>query len=219
MTRGTSDLIRRLAADGDAVRPLPSPWQLLALWLAVSLPYFLLFFLVWPRLPIGSGFDDRFVIQQLAALATAIAAAYAAFATMVPGSSRAIALIPLGPLAVWVGNLGVACAHDVSTASAISPVLPYWGCLPITLVAGLIPTIVMIVMLRRGAPLTPHLTIALGGLAGAAAANVAIRFIHAVDASLVVLTWHVAAVLAISVLLSTAGHRLLPWPRVGLIRR
>ena len=215
MTRDTSDLIRRLAADGTPAEPLPAPSTRTGLWVAVSVPYLIVLYALWPHPAVGAAIDDRFLIEQLAALVTALTAGLAAFATVVPGSSRAVALVPLAPVTVWVGTLGYGCARDGSID--ISRVLLHWGCFPVTLVAGLVPTIAMVVMLRRGAPLTPCLTTALGGLAVAALANVAIRFVHAFDASLIVLTWHVLAVFVLSAIVSTRGARLFKWPHLLVV--
>src|SRR5215471_2432514 len=48
---------------------------------------------------------------------------------------------------------------------------PDWFCFPAIVLVGAVPAIAMAVMLRRGAPLTPHITSALGGLAAAGLGN------------------------------------------------
>src|SRR3546814_8268727 len=50
--------------------------------------------------------ETRFVIEQAAAGATAVTAAIAAFFLVIPGHSRKLALLPIFPLAIWLGSLG-----------------------------------------------------------------------------------------------------------------
>ena len=210
MTRDTADVIRRLAAASAPVRPLARPWMRAAMWCAVSMPYLWLLYAAWPHsgvVPV----DRRFVIEQAAALATGLSAAIAAFATVVPGYSRRVALTPLVPLVVWVGNIGQMCAHDWASSDHLPPILIHWGCFSATLIAGIVPTIAIVVMLRRGAPMTPRLTTALASLAVAGVANFVIRFVHAFDASFVILAWHLAAVFALSAVVTSFGDRVFSW--------
>jgi hypothetical protein len=69
----------------------------------------------------------------------------------------------------------------------------------------------MVVMLRRGAPLTPHRTIALAALAAAGVGNFGIRFVHSTDAGSVVLVWHLLAVFLIAVALAAVGDQIVNW--------
>jgi hypothetical protein len=69
----------------------------------------------------------------------------------------------------------------------------------------------MVFMLRRGAPLAPHATGALGGLAAAALGDFGLRFFHPQDASLMVLVWQFGAVVLLSALAGTVRHRILHW--------
>lgn len=67
-------------------------------------------------------------------------------------------------------------------------------------------------MLRRGAPLTPHLTAALGGLAAAGLGNLGICLFHPHSSNLVMLVWHCGTVLAVAALAGVAGGRVFSWP-------
>ncbi len=69
----------------------------------------------------------------------------------------------------------------------------------------------MAVMLRRGAPLSPHTTTALGGLAAAGLGNFGLRLFHSQDASLMVLVWQVGTVFILTAMAAWAGHYLLNW--------
>ena len=115
------------------------------------------------------------------------------------------------PLGVWAASVGQMCAHDWASLDHLPPILIHWGCFPATIAAGLIPTIAIVVMLHRGAPMAPRLTTALAGLAVAGMANFGIRFVHAFDPSFVVLAWHLGAVFALSAIATSFGDRLFNW--------
>jgi hypothetical protein len=214
MADDTRQLIRRLVANVTAVRPLPHPWIRATVWCGVSLPVVGVIVLAmspstesaWAHV------DRRMMLQQLAALATGVTAAAAAFATTVPGYRRWIVLLPLVPLAVWLGALGQWCIQDgfVSGSSPWS-FLAHWGCLPATMLVGAYPAAAMVMMLRRGAPLTPRLTTVLGAVAAGGLGNFGVRFVHAADASVVVLAWHFSGVFVLSVLSASAGRSLFDW--------
>jgi hypothetical protein len=214
MAHDTDDLLRRLAAAGTPARPLARPWARAAIWCAASLSYAGLLSVVWPRYGAGLLMDRSFAIEQAAALATAVTAAAAAFATVVPGYSRRLLLAPLVPLIVWAGSLGRTCAHDWSASGSLPPILIHWFCLPATVIAGLVPAIAIVAMLRHGAPMTPRLTTAFAGLAVAGIANVGGRFVHPLDASFVVLAWHFAAVFALAAAASSLGDRVFSWRKL-----
>lgn len=214
MTSSTDDLIRALAADTKQVRPLASPWLRVALWLGVSFPYLSVLYFLWPRPAAVATLDRRFAIEQIAALATALTAGLGAFSLIVPGRSRALALLPIAPLAVWILTVGQGCAHELSVGVPLAPVLPHWGCFVATIVTGAVPAMLIVVMLRRGAPLVPRLTTLLGALAVAGLANFCMRFVHAFDSSFVVLTWHVGAVMAVAAALASSGRYAFNWRTV-----
>jgi hypothetical protein len=90
-------------------------------------------------------------LEQAAILTTALTAAIAAFASVIPGRHRKICLLPLAPLAVWLASLGEGCASDWLRFGADGlQVRPDWECAPAAIFIGIIPAVVMIVMLRRG---------------------------------------------------------------------
>jgi len=75
----------------------------------------------------------------------------------------------------------------------------------------MVPAIAMALMLRRGAPLTPHVSAALGGLAAAGLGNFGLRLFHPQDASIMVLVWQMGTVFVLTALAGWAGHLLLDW--------
>jgi hypothetical protein len=214
MTMDTEKLIERLAEVVEPVRPLPRPWFRVAAWLLVAIPYVaLVVFVASPRADLISKASEwRYAIEQVAALATGITAATAAFATVIPGYDRKFLFLPALPLAIWLGSLGEGCVQAWMYFGPDGLSLrPDWFCFPAIVLVGAVPAIAMAVMLRRGAPLTPHLTVALGGLAAAGLGNFGLRLFHSQDASLMVLVWQVGTVFILTAMAAWAGPYLLSW--------
>jgi hypothetical protein len=214
MTMDTEKLIERLAEHVGPVRPLPPPWIRMAAWFLVAIPYVaLVVFVVSPRADlIAKASEWRYTIEQVAALATGMTAAAAAFATVIPGYDRKILFLPALPLAIWLGSLGEGCVQDWIRFGPDSLSLrPDWFCFPAIVLVGAVPAIAIAVMLRRGAPLTPHITAALGGLAAAGLGNFGLRLFHSQDASLMVLVWQVGTVFILTAFAAWAGQYLLNW--------
>src|SRR5262249_23200348 len=161
MTVDTEKLIERMAAIVEPVRPLARPWIRTAAWLLVAIPYVALVVSVLsPRADLISKASEwRYMIEQFAALATGITAATAAFATIIPGYDRKFLFVPALPLAIWLATLGDGCVEDwihfgPDGLSLQTDLL----CFPAVVLGGAVPAIAMAIMLRRGAPLTPHIT-------------------------------------------------------------
>jgi hypothetical protein len=208
------ELIRRLAADLQPVRKLRPPWARAILWMGIALPYVAA--VVWSKLamldPAQAAADARFVIEQAATLATALAAAMAAFGSVIPGFDRRFLLLPLAPLAVWLASVGQGCVEDWLRFGADGlAIRADWDCLPLATVIGIVPAAAIVAMLRTGVPLRPRLTLALAALAVASVANFGLQFAHVRDASIMVLVWHLGAAAALSVLGGWLGRRVLGW--------
>jgi len=217
----TSELIERLAAGVVPVRRLISPWRRALLWLAMSVPYVAA--VVWlhaeaPHITTVFG-DMRFVVELTAALATAGAAAVAAFYSVVPGLDRRVLYLPLVPLAIWLVLIGDGCVRDWLQLGVKGLGLrPDWHCLPPAIVIGILPAIGMVVMLRRGAPVQPRASVAIGALAVAALGNSGLSLFHVGDASIMVLVWHFGSVAVLSVLAGWMGRHILNWRGARVIR-
>jgi len=220
MSTDTKQLILRLAENASPVQPLARPYTRAAAWLALSVSYIVLVLLIMPsRHNVSSLLHDHlFIIEQSAAFATGLAAAVAAFASVIPGYCRRWILLPLLPLVVWLASLGPGCVHELFQfgIGGLSLTHNPW-CVPFIVLLGAMPAIAMAAMLRRGAPLTPHQTAALGGLAAAGLANVGVRIIHPEDVSVMLLVWHVGAVMALSALASSTGRYIFNWRSVSRI--
>jgi hypothetical protein len=210
----TNALIDELTNSAVPVRRLPAPWVRMLLWLAVSAPFLVVVFWLMPsHIDLAGAIADRqFLIEQALTLVTALTAAIAAFCSVVPGYDRRILLIPLLPLAAWLATLGEGCWRNWVALGADGLTLrPDWDCLPPAILIGIVPAIVTVVMLRRGAPLLPRASIALGALAVAALANLGLRVFHVGDASVMVLFWHLGGAAVLAGLAAVVGRRVLYW--------
>lgn len=210
----TENLIRHLATNVTPVRRLASPWIQAMQWFAIAVvSVAVVVLLVSPREDLATKLSEAgFLIEQGAALATAVTAAVAAFCMVTPGHSRRLALLPVIPLTFWLGSLGLGCLRDWLNFGADALRLrPDWVCLPAIAMVGAIPAFAMVVMLRRGAPLQPRITIALGALAAAALGDFGLRLFHVRDASLMILVWQLGSVALLSLFAGWSGARILRW--------
>jgi hypothetical protein len=217
----TDEFIKRLAADLQPVRPLRPPWARAVLWLGIALPYVAA--VVWGKLMMIDaaqiGADARFMVEQAATLATALTAAIAAFRSVIPGFDRRVLLLPLAPLGLWLASVGHGCVQDWLRFGADGlTIRPDWDCLPPATVIGIVPAIVLVLMLRKGAPLRPRMTLALAALAVASVANFGLQFAHVRDVSIMVLVWHLGAAAALSALGGSLGELVLGWRHAPGVR-
>jgi len=218
----TEQLIQQLAGRTQPVRRLPAPWRRAAIWFAISLPYVgLITFTHTMPMPIDLSRalgDWQFLVEQVATLATAVTAVMAAFCSTVPGYDRRMLFLPLLPLTIWLLSLGEGCVRDWLNWGARGLELrPDWSCLPPAALVGIVPMAAIIIMLRRGAPLYPRVTLALATLAVAALGNFGLRFYHVGDASIMVLVWHFGTVALVSLAAGWIGRLVLNWKNTGSI--
>lgn len=206
----TEQLIHDLSSGLAPVKRLPSPGRRLATWLAVSVPVLAAitwFFGFRPDLAQCLA-DNRFVIQNLAALLTGLTAAWAALASSVPGFKSRQMMVPLVPALLWLASAGEGCWAEwrANGWSNLDSVV-HQKCLPEIVGSGLVPALALMVLLRRGLSLTPGLTAALAALAAAATGSAALSLFHEGDTAWVTLTWHVGSATGLSAVASLAG----PW--------
>jgi hypothetical protein len=211
----TEDLIETLAREGRPVTPLAPPLRRALAWLAVALGFAAA--MVWaigPRPDLVERLGEaRFLFEQGAALATAVAAAVAALALTLPDASRLWRLVPVIPAAAWLGTLGLGCLRDWARMGPDGLRLtPDPECFVYIALIGSLPLLVLVLMLRRGAPLRPSWTLGLAALAAAAIGNFGLRLFHMQDAALMVLVWQVGAVALIAGIAALAGRSVLRWP-------
>ncbi|WP_292123926.1 DUF1109 domain-containing protein [Mesorhizobium sp.] len=207
----TDELIQCLARQARPIRSLPAPWWRAVEWLSIALPAVAVVALLEsPRDDLAEKLADiRFVTEQAAALASAATAAAAAFAMVIPGEDRKLALLPVASIAVWLGSLGQTASNTWLGGSDAFRLTVDWGCVPGIIAASALPGLAMIMMLRRGVPLAPHLTMALGAFASTAVGDVGLRLFHPQDAGPMVLIWQFGSVMLLSGLAAWAGRRIL----------
>jgi hypothetical protein len=214
MSRETEQIIEQLTQLLRPARPLPRPYVRAAAWLAISLGYIAVVFVLMPRDRnlLSQNAHSSFAIEQVAALITGFAAAMAALITIIPGRDRRWAILPVLPLSLWLCSLAPSCLREFSQIGLQALFMRHnlW-CVPSILLFGTVPAIAMLLMLRRGAPLTPHITAALGGLAAAGVGNVGVRLVHPEDVSVMLVLWHVGGVMLLSAIASCAGRSLFNW--------
>jgi hypothetical protein len=210
----TNALILRLVDDADRVTPLPPPWRRALLWFASAAPYVAFIVLaIGLRADLSEKLSEsRFIIEEVAAIATALAAAFAAFWAVIPGRERWPLFLPALPLAVWLGSLGQGCVQAwlASGRDGLAFEIDLM-CMPKIALIGSLPAAVMAIMIRRGAPIYPHAAVALGGVAAAALGNVGLRLFHTADASLMVLVWQFGSVALLAALAGLFGPSVHKW--------
>jgi hypothetical protein len=204
----TDDLISRLSADLAPVRRVASPWASATGWLVLAVS------LVGAGVA-ASGFRhdiaERLMLPEerinlIAATATGIAAALAAFQLALPDRSPRWALLPLPFAALWISGLGWGCLRDLALHGwpALST---SFECMRFILGFGIPLTLAMIWMARHAAPIRPGAVAALGGLAAAAVASVGLSLVHHLDAAAMVLVWHGGSVALVTLAAYRWGPR------------
>jgi hypothetical protein len=194
----TEDLIARLAAGLAPVRRVAPPWRTALGWLALA------------ALVIGAavawyGFRhdiaERLMLPEervniAMALATGVAAAFAAFQLALPDRDSRWALLPLPFALAWVSGLGWGCLRDLAEHGSLrlGVSLP---CMRFIIGFGVPLTAAMLWMTRHAAPIRPGPVSVLGGLAAAAIASVGLSLVHHLDAAAMVLIWHGGSILLV----------------------
>lgn len=207
----TDQLIAQLTADAQPVARLRAPSVRALGWFGLALPHLFILVLAFsPRSDLAAvAGAPEFAANIGVALLAALLAAAAAFATTVPGYSRArVGALALAPI-VWVASVTIGGA----TAGVVAPeTIEGWECLPAVLAFGGLPVVIIGLMLRRGAPLRPVETAALGAIAAAALADVGTRLCHGSDTA-GHLIWHMLGAAALILLAGAAGPRVFRWHR------
>lgn len=211
----TEDLIQRLGTGLRPVRPLAPPWKRASIWLACAAGYVLVVMLVsWMRrgtLP-GIASDPVEAAQQLALIGTALVAAPAAFASVVPGAPSRGRWLPLGAVAVVMATLAWGMVRDAGIHGEVGVGREAdWPCVISIAGGAAILWGAAMAMLRRGAPLLPGASGLLAGLAAVSLANVEACVTRSHAFSVTVLVWHGSTSVLIVMVAVAAGRRILAW--------
>jgi hypothetical protein len=191
----TEQLIESLAAQLQPVRRMPAPVLRALGWLATIGVIGLLLVLRYANLEL---FMHRLRLPHVAlawagSSLTAITAIVAAFELSIPGRSRRWAWLPLPTFALWLGASGVGCFNNDLGWGAL-PGGESTGCFMFIAAASVPLALVLFWMLRRAHPIAPLPVALLGTLGVAATAASLLQFFHPFDATLIDLSFHLAAV-------------------------
>lgn len=210
----TSDLIDSLVANAKPVRRLRSPVVRASYWLLFSVLILLLFAIthgVRPDLALKLR-QPEFVIGIAAALATGMLAAIASFITSVPGRSRNWLLLPAPALAIWIATVGYGC---ITNWISIEPEGVSLGetarCFATLVLTGAPLSLLMLLMLRYAACLSPASVAITASLAVAAMAAVALSLLHPLNATAMVLIWNLGVAALLVAASGLYGRRLFEW--------
>jgi len=218
----TDRLIVQLARNVAPVRPLRGPWLRAVTWTVGALVYLRIIAAV---IAASHGVDaswqtPRFLIEQLAALVTGITAAAAALSTVVPGRRGLVVVAPAVCLGAWLTILGVGAFQELRGLPDTAAFFRQtdWGCTAIIIVGAALPGAVLVLMIRRGAPLSPVKTAALGGLAAGSLGNIPVCVFRLAETDLIALLWHCGTALVLAAAAAFAVPRLLRWPAVPIAK-
>jgi hypothetical protein len=208
----SEDLITRLAAGVRPVRRVWHPLTSTAVWLLLAAGVIgaaIAVFGVRHDLAerLSAGFD---LPQLIAAAATGLLAAFAAFQLALPDRDSRWALLPLPAVAAWLATMGWGCVQDLLRFGPEGLRLTTsFPCLAFIAGFGVPLTLGMLWLARHAAPLRPTPVAALGGLSAAASASVGLSAVHHLDAAVMVLVWHGVAVLLVTLAAAFLGPRVM----------
>lgn len=199
----TEQLIQRLTAELTPVRRIARPAVRLAWWLLISMPAVVV--VIWlfglrPDLDARLG-DHVFLIEEAAALLTALVGTYAALCAGLPDQPGWKVWLPMLPMTLWVGVLGQQCIDlSLRFGTAGLQLTSDAMCLPAIAMGGLVPAIAIVIMLRRsGKYRTTHACLC-GALGAAALGAAALRLYHMEDAAIMVIVWQLGSVALLSLI-------------------
>jgi hypothetical protein len=208
----TPDLIDALVADLKPVRRLRAPLLGTAVWLLCAAAVVALLALVHgTRSDLGLRLGaPAFTAALAGSFLTGALAAVAAFELSLPDRSRLWLLLPAPPLVLWLSTIGYGCLTDwVSLGPDGIRFGSTMACFATLLLTSLPAGAVLLAMLRHAARLHPSDVALMAGLATAGIASTAMALLHEIDATVMVLLWHLGAAALIVALGGTFGRRML----------
>jgi len=211
----TQQLIERLAGKAQPVQPIRSPMKRTAAWALVAAALVALVstsFGVRPHLWQTMTRPGE-AIEFLASVLTGLCAAYAAFQISVPGRSGSWAWLPVLPLLLWLGGIGVGCVGDFEAMGlAAFAFQSHSGeCARAIVVMSLPLGLVMVLMVRHAGVVRPAPTAMLAALSAAALSSAGVSLFHSGETSLMSLLWHGGIVALLCLASLAAGERVFGW--------
>ncbi|MEO5829650.1 MAG: NrsF family protein [Rhodanobacter sp.] len=205
-------LIDQLGIELVPVRRLLPPWLRTAGWLLAVTAIAVLLLMHYGAEPMLRRWEATpdLAWAGIGALATAISAAWAAFALGVPGRNRGWAWLPLPAAVLWVGASGLGCLRTwIAPGTAVAGLHQSADCLLFIISFSVPLSALLVILLRRACPLRPVLTAVLIGLASAAASASLLEICHAYDSAATDLLTHAVAVAFVVAVNAAMGGRLL----------
>ena len=210
----TADVIDSLVADTKAVRRLQPPAVRALCWLlfaALILALAAVGHDVRPDLMLKLR-EPAFATSVVAALVTGALAAMASFIASVPGQSRRWLLLPAPALAVWISTIGYGCLTGwVSIGPEGMSIGEAARCFATLAITGIPMSLVLLIMLRYVARLSPAPVAMMGSLAVAAMTAVALSLFHPIDATVLILFWNFGVAALFLTFSGLYGKRLFEW--------
>ncbi len=210
----TADVIDSLVADTKAVRRLQPPAVRALCWLMFAA-------LILALAAVGHGVrpdlmlklrEPAFATSVVAALVTGALAAMASFIASVPGQSRRWLLLPAPALAVWISTIGYGCLTGwVSIGPEGMSIGEAARCFATLAITGIPMSLVLLIMLRYVARLSPAPVAMMGSLAVAAMTAVALSLFHPIDATVLILFWNFGVAALFLTFSGLYGKRLFEW--------
>jgi len=211
----TQQLIERLAGGARPVKPLASPLKRTLAWALAAAALIALVstsFGVRPHLWKTMTSPGE-AIEFAGSILTGLFAAYAAFQVSVPGRSGSWAWLPVLPLALWLGGIGVGCIGDFEAMGLAAFGFQAHGgeCARAILAMSLPLVLVLVLMVRHAGVVRPAPTAMLAALSAAALSSAGVSLFHNGETGLMSLLWHGGVVALLSLASLAAGERLFAW--------
>jgi len=216
----TDRLLERLALELTPVRRLSAPHVRLGWWLLISMPAAgLVAWVSGLRPDLAARLSDpSFLIEEGAALLTALIGAYAALCGGLPDQPGWKLWLPMAPMALWLGALGRQC---LDVFLRIGPeglrVTTDAMCIPAIALGGLVPAIAIVAMLRHSGRFRTTDACLCGSLGAAALGAAALRLYHREDAAVMVIVWQLGSVALFSLISGVIGRALVTASRGGTV--
>jgi hypothetical protein len=214
----TEDFIQELARGSGRVTPLRPPFVRTLLWFGGSLLYLLpmMVAVLAVKDSAVAGLSPLSILQQLAALATGLAAAYAALSSVVPGARPAWRPLLIAAASAWTLLLAAGVAGDVDAfGTAGLGAETDWPCVAVMGIGGGGLLLGLVPMLRRGAPLSPRRTMLLGACGALSLASIQACLAAPHAFTLTIVVWHGATFAMLAAATGWLGRDLLRWPRLA----
>jgi len=207
----TERLVERLAAELTPVRRIARPAMRLAWWLMISVPTTGL--VVWAfglRPDLAARLADRaFLVEEAAALLTALVGIYAALCAGLPDQPGWKVWLPTAPMVLWLGVLAKQC---VDIFLQLGPegleITSDAMCLPAIAMGSLVPATAIVLMLRRSGKFRTTHACLCGALGAAALGAAALRLYHMEDAAIMVIVWQLGSVALFSLVAGAISRML-----------